>query len=211
MFSGSNSMLNLTVRTTSNNMDASNSNTVDTSSIALAVLNKEEDIREVPRDINMEYYDYVNYLDDVSAVLVPWSEDRAYLPTTLTYGLTFVCGVTGNILMIARLLATTRRQQRGVHGGRRSVTSLFLLSLALSDLVFILFCVPYDVSVKMFSQWSAGIVMCKMSTYVHMLCAEASVLCLTAVSIERYVKLSIHSSIFTVNLSSTPPLSISTS
>lgn len=189
MFSSSNSMLNLTVRTTSNNMDASNSN-VHTSSMASALLNKEEDITKVPHDINVEYYDYVNYLDDVSAVLVPWSEDRAYLPTTLTYGLTFVCGMTGNILMIARLLATMRRQQRGVHGGRRSVTSLFLLSLALSDLVFILFCVPYDVSVKMFSQWSAGVVMCKMSTYVHMLCAEASVLCLTAVSIERYGQLS---------------------
>lgn len=130
-------------------------------------------------------YDYVSYLDDVSAVLVPWSEDRAYLPTMLTYGLTLVCGVTGNVLMIARLLATARRQRHKTGDGRRNVTSVFLLSLALSDLVFVIFCVPYDVSAKMLSHWSAGVVMCKMSTYVEMMCAEATVLCLTAVSIER--------------------------
>ncbi len=159
--------------------------TNSSSASLLAIRDSPADNVIASRPAAEDNYDYVSYLDDVSAVLVPWSEDRAYLPTLLTYGLTFICGVTGNVLMIVRLLATARRQQQMKTDRRRNVTSLFLLSLALSDLVFVVFCVPYDVSAKMFSQWSAGVVMCKMSTYVEMMCAEASVLCLTAVSIER--------------------------
>ena len=127
---------------------------------------------------NEDYYDYVSYLNDLNGLLTSWTEDRAFLPSIITYGLTFVCGIIGNVLMVVKLMSSR-------HGGRRSVTSLFLLSLALSDLVFILFCIPYDISTKLFSYWSAGLVMCKMSTYVEMMCAEASILCLTAVSVER--------------------------
>ena len=66
-----------------------------------------------------------------------------------------------------------------------NVTSSFLVSLAVADLVFVAVCVPYEMTAKLAAVWAGGKVLCKLAGFVDMLSALASVINLTAVSIER--------------------------
>ena len=84
-------------------------------------------------------------------------------------------GVTGNFLVIFALVGDKKA---------RNATSAFLVSLAAADLVFLLVCIPYD-TVSKFGYWRAGKPLCKLSGFAEMLSASASILNLTAVSVER--------------------------
>ena len=57
----------------------------------------------------------------------------------------------------------------------------------MADLVFLVVCVPYEMTARLSAFWAGGRVLCKLAGYVDMLSAFASVLNLTAVSVERYV------------------------
>jgi len=120
--------------------------------------------------------DYFFQVEDLDAVRESWTDDRAFYPSTITYGLAFVVGLTGNILVVAALLSDRKA---------RNVTSSFMVSLAMADLVFLLVCVPYEAANKFFTYWSGGLALCKLTGYVEMLSALASVFNLTAVSVER--------------------------
>ena len=123
------------------------------------------------------YFDYVYYVEDLTQVSEPWSEDTAFLPTSIVYGIAFVAGLSGNILVMFTLLADKQW---------RSVISFFLFSLALADVVFLLVCLPYEIILKFSSGWTGGKAFCKLAGFVEMLTALTSVLNLVAVSIERY-------------------------
>lgn len=122
--------------------------------------------------------EYVFYAADLDVVRQSWSNDRAFYPSTITYGLAFVVGLTGNLLVVIALISDRKS---------RNVTSTFMISLAMADLVFILVCVPYEAANKFFSYWAGGLALCKLVGFVEMLSALTSVLNLTAVSVERYV------------------------
>jgi len=53
-------------------------------------------------------FDYVEYMEDLSGVDSPWSEDRAFVPATTVYSLTFVLGILGNGFVILALLSGWR-------------------------------------------------------------------------------------------------------
>ena len=122
-------------------------------------------------------FDYTFYMPDLSSMHQTWTDDRAFLPSTITYGLTFAVGLTGNILVVLALAADRKA---------RNVTSTFMVSLALADLLFLLVCIPYETATKFISYWNGGRILCKIFGCVEMLSALASVLNLTAVSVERY-------------------------
>jgi 7 transmembrane receptor (rhodopsin family) len=65
------------------------------------------------------------------------------------------------------------------------VTSSFLVSLAIADVIFLLVCVPHELTTRMIEAWTGGRMLCKLYGYVDMLSAFASVLNLVAVSVER--------------------------
>ena len=129
--------------------------------------------RDPPLDT--DDFDYTMWVEDLGQ-FKPWTEDVAFLPTSITYGLAFVVGVIGNSLVVFALLGDKKA---------RNATSAFLVSLAVADLLFLLVCVPYETASKLVSYWSGGLVLCKISGYVDMLTAAASILNLTAVSVER--------------------------
>jgi 7 transmembrane receptor (rhodopsin family) len=120
--------------------------------------------------------DYVFYATDLDAMRGSWSDDRAFYPSTITYGLAFVVGLTGNLLVVIALMSDRKS---------RNVTSTFMISLAIADLVFLLVCVPYEAANKFVSYWAGGLALCKLAGFVEMLSGLASVLNLTAVSVER--------------------------
>ncbi|CAH1103549.1 unnamed protein product [Psylliodes chrysocephalus] len=129
----------------------------------------------------MSDYDYIigngsnnTYDDSTYNLNFNWNE---LLPTLIVYSVTFILGLTGNILIIF----TTFKYRR-----MKSVTNVFLSSLACSDLILIIVCIPVKVA-KLFSYtWEMGEVVCKTIHYMQYVSAICSVLTLTAISIERY-------------------------
>jgi len=62
-----------------------------------------------PPPISGQYeFDYVEYMEDLTSVQTSWSDERAFLPATTVYSLTFVLGVLGNGFVILALLSGWR-------------------------------------------------------------------------------------------------------
>ncbi|KAK2185511.1 hypothetical protein NP493_232g02001 [Ridgeia piscesae] len=78
-------------------------------------------------------YDY-DYDDSLSSVLL-WE----LVPVCIAYGLTFMLGVTGNVLVVVSIVRSRAMQ---------TVTNVFLVSLASADLMLVLLCVPIKVRNK---------------------------------------------------------------
>lgn len=63
---------------------------------------------------------------------------------------------------------------------------MFLVSLAVADLLLVAVCAPLE-TMGYFNPWTKGGRLCQFLGYVEMLSAVASVLNLTAVSLERSI------------------------
>jgi len=89
-------------------------------------------------------------------------------------------GITGNLLVV---FALTFDSQAKLH----NVTAVFIISLVVADLLFLIVCVPYELTARINPHWGGGLGLCKLSGFIEMLSATAAVLNLMAVSIERLV------------------------
>uniref|UniRef100_A0A8C5T7F4 Gastrin/cholecystokinin type B receptor n=1 Tax=Malurus cyaneus samueli TaxID=2593467 RepID=A0A8C5T7F4_9PASS len=93
------------------------------------------------------------------------------------YALIFVLSVGGNALVVA-VLALNRRL--------RTVTNCFLLSLALSDLLLALCCMPFTLLPGLMGAFIFGDVVCKLVAYLMGVSVAVSTFSLVAIAIERY-------------------------
>ncbi|KAK8763424.1 hypothetical protein V5799_033965 [Amblyomma americanum] len=123
-----------------------------------------EDDDDLPED-----YDY-----EESA----WHYDLADLvPTAVVYGATLLLGLVGNLLIVYTVARFPRM---------RSISNLFLASLASADLLIVLLCVPVKFGQLFSYTWTLGELGCKLLLYVQHVSMICSVLNLTFLSIERY-------------------------
>ena len=120
---------------------------------------------------NRFYYD-----GDISRLREPWLTEPSFIPTAIVYGLAFLIGVGGNGLVIFAVTGDYKQ---------RTNTTMFLVSLATSDILFLLVCVSYEISSYFIDHWQLGTVLCKFSGFVEMVTATLTVLNLTIVSVER--------------------------
>ena len=152
-----------------------------------ASANTSRDVLRPPIDASS--FDYVYQVEDVSVLRQRWSDDPAFIPTVVVYGVAFVFGFLGN-LFVALALIVDRRQRAVLAaadgGGSHHLTTSFLVSLSMADVLFLLVCLPYELVVKLESVWRGGLAICKLAGFVEMITATASVLNLSAVSIERF-------------------------
>ncbi|CAL8290969.1 unnamed protein product [Lota lota] len=95
----------------------------------------------------------------------------------LLYALIFLLSVAGNLLIVA-VLALNKRL--------RTVTNCFLLSLALSDLMLAVFCMPFTLIPNMLEDFIFGAAMCKIVAYFMGISVSISTFSLVAIAIERY-------------------------
>lgn len=116
------------------------------------------------------------FYSDIENLRKPWIKEPHFIPTIVVYGLAFLVGIVGNLLVVFAVLADRKS---------RNVTTTFLVSLAIADLLFLLVCVPYVTSRYFISHWSVGRAFCKVAGFVEMLSAVSSIINLTSVSVER--------------------------
>ncbi|XP_072109031.1 cholecystokinin receptor type A [Mobula birostris] len=93
------------------------------------------------------------------------------------YCLFFVLSVLGNVLIITVLLRNKRL---------RTVTNSFLLSLAVSDLMLCLFCMPFTLIPNLLKDFIFGSAVCKAVAYFMGISVSVSTFSLVAISLERY-------------------------
>ncbi|XP_023410576.1 C-C chemokine receptor type 8 [Loxodonta africana] len=92
------------------------------------------------------------------------------------YCLLFVCSLLGNSLVILVLITCKKL---------RSITDVYLLNLALSDLLFV-FSFPFLTHYHL-DQWVFGTVMCKVVSGIYYIGFFSSMFFVTLMSVDRYV------------------------
>ncbi|ODN02604.1 Galanin receptor type 2 [Orchesella cincta] len=110
-------------------------------------------------------------------MLNPSMRNPAFYPIVITHAITFVLGIFGNVVAVSVMIG----DRKG-----RNATNLFLVSLAVADLLLLLLCIPLEV-LQYFLQFEDNGVICKVARYTELLSASASVLNLCAVSLERFI------------------------
>ncbi|XP_068127867.1 cholecystokinin receptor type A [Hyperolius riggenbachi] len=93
------------------------------------------------------------------------------------YSLIFLLGVMGNSLVIVVLIRNKRM---------RTVTNIFLLSLAVSDLMLCLFCMPFTLIPNLLEDFIFGSTVCRAAFYFMGISVSVSTFNLVAISLERY-------------------------
>ncbi|XP_045160128.1 allatostatin-A receptor-like [Mercenaria mercenaria] len=117
-------------------------------------------------------YDY-NYTDSIDHL--PLTE---FVPMITVYTLIGMLGIVGNLLVIFSIIKVKRM---------RSITNLFLLSLASADLLLVCVCVPAKAIASYSYTWRLGFFMCKFVYYIQTVSMIGSALTLTVMSIERFI------------------------
>ncbi|XP_069765841.1 galanin receptor 2b-like [Narcine bancroftii] len=95
------------------------------------------------------------------------------------FSLIFLLGTVGNGLVLAVLLRNGQISY--------STTNLFILNLSIADLVFIIFCVPFQATIYTLDGWLFGSLMCKAVHFFIYLTMYASSFTLATISVDRYL------------------------
>ncbi|XP_077992212.1 growth hormone secretagogue receptor type 1-like [Glandiceps talaboti] len=98
---------------------------------------------------------------------------------TVVYTVIFLLGIIGNVLVL--LVVCCNKDMR-------SSTNYFLVNLSVADLLVLVFCMPIALlETYVIRPWLLGEAMCKLVPFLEYSAAQASVLTLVFISVERYV------------------------
>ncbi|KAJ8013184.1 hypothetical protein DPEC_G00050640, partial [Dallia pectoralis] len=122
---------------------------------------------------------YISTCGNASVVLNPRPVKQKEVDSLriLLYSVIFLLSVFGNLLIIVVLTVNKRM---------RTVTNSFLLSLAVSDLMMAIFCMPFTLIPNLMEDFIFGAVMCKILSYLMGVSVSISTFSLVAIAIERY-------------------------
>ncbi|XP_030418520.1 probable G-protein coupled receptor 25 [Gopherus evgoodei] len=120
------------------------------------------------------YWDYNLLQDTCPPQDLPYA--CVYIP--MLYFIAFFIGFIGNLLVIV-LMAKKR--------GRKRLVDMFVLNLAVADLVFVLTLPFWAVSAAHGNKWYFGEGLCKFSSFIISVNRSSSILFLMGMSVERYL------------------------
>ncbi|XP_006870257.1 PREDICTED: gastrin/cholecystokinin type B receptor [Chrysochloris asiatica] len=106
-----------------------------------------------------------------------WTQELELAIRITLYAVIFLMSVGGNVLIIV-VLGLSRRL--------RTVTNAFLLSLAVSDLLLAVACMPFTLLPNLMGTFIFGTVVCKAVSYLMGVSVSVSTLSLVAIALERY-------------------------
>ncbi|KAG0726500.1 Allatostatin-A receptor [Chionoecetes opilio] len=96
----------------------------------------------------------------------------------IIFGIIVLVGLFGNTLVVIVIIANKQM---------RSTTNYLIFSLAMADLLFIVFCVPFTASDYILPSWPFGSVWCQAVQYLTYVTAYASVYTLLLLSFDRFL------------------------
>ncbi|KAJ4926382.1 hypothetical protein JOQ06_008556 [Pogonophryne albipinna] len=114
---------------------------------------------------NITFVDFYLHTSSVAAVF------------TVSYLLIFLVCIMGNVVVCFIVLRNKNM---------RTVTNLFILNLAISDLLVGIFCMPTTLVDNIITGWPFGSVVCKLSGMVQGISVSASVFTLVAIAVDRF-------------------------
>ncbi|XP_075606811.1 neuropeptide FF receptor 2 [Balearica regulorum gibbericeps] len=114
---------------------------------------------------NVSYVGFYLHQPSVAAVFI------------VSYLLIFLLCMVGNGVVCFIVLRSKRM---------RTVTNLFILNLAVSDLLVGIFCMPTTLLDNIIAGWPFGSLVCKMSGMVQGISVSASVFTLVAIAVDRF-------------------------
>ncbi|XP_053922239.1 neuropeptide FF receptor 2 [Cuculus canorus] len=114
---------------------------------------------------NVSYVDFYLHQPSVAAVFIA------------SYLLIFLLCMVGNGVVCFTIL-----KSKNMH----TVTNLFILNLAVSDLLVGIFCMPTTLLDNIIAGWPFGSLVCKMSGTVQGISVSASVFTLVAIAVDRF-------------------------
>lgn len=94
------------------------------------------------------------------------------------FGFIGITGLLGNALVVLVVLSNQNM---------RSTTNLLIINLAMADLLFVVFCVPFTGSDYVLDEWPYGDVWCRIVQYLIVVTAHASIYTLVLMSLDRYL------------------------
>ena len=104
------------------------------------------------------------------------TEPYAYIVPIL-FGLIFIVGTVGNGTLIYTVLANKKM---------RNAPNIFIVSLAVGDLLLIIISIPFSATYYTFISWPYGEAICKVNEFLQTLSLGVSVFTLTALAGDRY-------------------------
>lgn len=123
-----------------------------------------------------EFIEQYDLLDEFQPIVKPLSINAIVCLVTC-YSLIFAFALIGNALVV--IVITRKRSMQ-------TVINVFILSLAISDLLIVVFCIPFTLIDTITVDWVLGSFMCKALNYITMVAITASILTLTVIAFERH-------------------------
>ena len=71
----------------------------------------------------------------------------------------------------------------------RKAVSIFMISLAIADMTFAIFVIPFHFDHVISGVWRHGLIGCKLRTFAYVIAASASILSSCCVTMERYIRI----------------------
>ncbi|XP_070186779.1 allatostatin-A receptor-like [Littorina saxatilis] len=133
--------------------------------------------------INLTYSTFSNSMNSTGsssddAMSAAELERNVSIVVPTVFGVIFLLGLLGNMLVIL-VVALDKNM--------RNTTNILILMLAVADLLFIIFCVPFTATSYAMPVWPFGRAWCKMMQYLTFVSAYASVYTLVLMSLDRYL------------------------
>jgi len=94
------------------------------------------------------------------------------------FGIIGITGFLGNALVVIVVISNQQM---------RSTTNLLIINLALADLLFVTFCVPFTATDYIFEAWPFGETWCQIVQYLIAVTAYASIYTLVLMSLDRFL------------------------
>ncbi|XP_055985300.1 atypical chemokine receptor 2 [Sorex fumeus] len=126
------------------------------------------------------FYDYEYYLDDLAFMLCRKDEvlsfGKVFLP--IFYSLIFVLGLSGNLLLLLVLLRCVPRRQ---------MTEVYLLNLAISNLLFVVTLPFWGISSAW--HWVFGNFLCKAVSTLYTINFYSGIFFISCMSLDKYLEI----------------------
>ncbi|XP_019636149.1 PREDICTED: G-protein coupled receptor 54-like [Branchiostoma belcheri] len=133
-------------------------------------------VTPVPSMDFVEEGNYTQSYQNQTTTGPPPMEATAYLMTTFS-AVVFLVGLTGNSLVIYVVARFSEMH---------TVTNYYISNLAITDLAFLICCLPFTAINYVALEWKLGLFMCKFVNYMMQVTVQATCLTLAVLSVDRY-------------------------